>query len=139
MIFLSRATYAQQTWAVAINSNGVLMCKYYLKQHSDSMKSTGIANDTISVADAQSIFALNILNVDREKLLSKLKVKNFQMTIINGDERKDFKCNSEILTTEMHDALMKVKTGSNLYFQYITGITEEGYFPSVEFLPFYVK
>lgn len=66
-------------------------------------------NDTISLEDAAKLASIHALYLGKEKFY-KLKIKEFQMTIIRDNEPDiSYKGSSEILTSEMKAFLKKVR------------------------------
>lgn len=64
-------------------------------------------NDTISLKEAGGIISIHALYLGKEKV-SKLKIKEFQMTIIRDNEPDvSFKGSNEILTPEMKSFLKR--------------------------------
>lgn len=111
-----------QTQAFAISSvSGILESKYKITyfQGDKNMVNRNYVADTISMEEAQSIFLLNALGIDTNKILNKLKVKDFTMLLDYAGDTASYKSNSEKLTVEMKTALKKMKPGTIIYFEYI--------------------
>ena len=77
----SQNTFAQDIWAAAITSSGILLGNYKIAESSINPIPT-----TITLEEAKNIFTLNIIETGKDKKVNRVKVKSYQMKIINKDE-----------------------------------------------------
>jgi hypothetical protein len=112
VILSSYATNAQFVYPVAVTNHGILFGKYKTFD-----EATHILPDTISPEEAKDIFALNAIEITREKKLTAWKVLKFQMTIIDNGDTTTIKNTGEMLSPEMKERLNKIKSGAKLYFE----------------------
>ena len=118
---MSAKTFAQ-TQAFAISSvGGILESKLKIKYDTaDSrFRSVYYVADTITLEQAQSIFALNVIGRDTNKIFVKLSVKDFAMFLRNGKDTATYWAKGEMLTAEMKNALKSIKPETEIYFEYI--------------------
>ena len=105
-------TNAQHGFPVAVSTDGIIVGKY--KTANDA---TNPIPDTISVDQARTIFALNVLDLKREYKPMELKVRDFQMTTIYTDETISFQTEGSMLSEEMKSHLQNIKPGTKLVFE----------------------
>jgi hypothetical protein len=121
MMFLSAKTFAQ-TQAFAISGiSGILESKFQIHYNPDdgNLRSVNYVADTITLAEAASIFALNVIGRDTNRIMYKFPIKNFEMFIQNGRDTLNLKSHSDFLTDEMKNALKKIRSGTEIYFERI--------------------
>jgi hypothetical protein len=139
-LLMSAKVFAQ-TQAFAISSvSGILESKYKVTyfRGDKHMRNNNSVADTISMEEAQSIFTLNALGIDTNKILNKLQVKDFTMLLDYAGDTASFKSNSEMLTAEMKTALKKIKPGTTIYFEYIRARWGE-FLSNLSMIKYYVK
>jgi hypothetical protein len=111
-IFLCQFTFAQKEYPVAITKNGILIGKY--KETIDTRNPIPVI---ISVDEARSIKALNVLWYDRNKQLYKFKIREFQLLVQEKNDTTIIKGRGEILNNEMLTRLSRINSGAFLYFE----------------------
>ena len=138
MMLLSSKTFAQ-TQAFAISSiSGILESKIEFIKAGDNAYNVRTVTDTITLQEAQSIFALNV--IARSSPYVKKSIRCFDLLINYGYETITLQGTSDILTNEMKDALKKVRSGAIIHFVKIEIITQ-GFLhgQSVSTIKYYVK
>jgi len=139
-ILVISAAHAQRQ-AFAVCSTGILESKYRVDYNPNdrNQRSVNIASDTISIEEAQSIFALNVLVTNADKILIKLPVRNFDLFLRSGQDSATYKGTSDMLTDEMKNALKKIRSGTQIYFVYINAIAPDGTYPGIKAVGYYAR
>ncbi len=125
--------YAQRDYQLAICANGILLGGYNRTLHS--------IPDTISIEDAKSIFMIDALWIQKDRIASRIIIEEFQMTIYDKADSISVKSYSPYLTDEMKNNLNKIKSGSKLFFEGIIGrvSTSADNAMTLTFLPFIIR
>ena len=138
MMLLSAKTFAQ-TQAFAISSiSGILESKFQITRAGENMYNVNSVADTITLEEAQNIFALNVIGHDTNKKLVKLTVKDFAMFLQKGADTATYYSHSEMLPDEMKSVLKKIKPGTEIYFEYIRAM-RDGFWSTASVIKYYVK
>ena len=126
MMILSAKTFAQ-TQAFAVCNTGILESKYRIDYNPNDRNQRAVNSiaDTISLEEAQSIFALNVIGRDTNKIFCKLSVRDFDMFIKTGTDTATYWCKGEMLTAEMKEALKKIRPGTEIFFERINAYYKE--------------
>ena len=108
--------------------------------HTVALSSTGIlTGGIITLDDAKGIFAINVIVIDSKQNLSRAKVTEFKMTIINDAGERTYSSSTEMLTPEMKEQLQLIRPGDKLYFEYLKTELPDGNRPQVASLGFTIK
>ncbi len=91
-LLTNKFTNARHGFPVAVSTSGIIVGKYKTANHA-----TNPIPDTISVDEARTIFALNVLDLKRDYKPMELKVRDFQMTTIYNDETISFQTEGSTL------------------------------------------
>ena len=110
--FLGYTCLAQDIYPVAVSSSGILLDKYKTENNA-----TNPLPDSISIEEAKSIFALNIISVLHDRKIKKEKVIRYQLTIIEHEQTTTITNNTELLSEEMKTRLSRIESGSKIYFE----------------------
>lgn len=121
LLLVSHVSNAQHVYPAAISTSGILFGKY-----KTSKDATNPIPDTISLSDAQDIFAINGVGIDKEKKFQKTEISEFQMTLVEQGKVTRLKGNSSMLTKEMKDRLNTIQSGTRLIFEGIATIFPNG-------------
>ena len=131
----SQNTFAQDIWAAAITSSGILLGNYKIAESSINPIPT-----TITLEEAKNIFTLNILETGKGRKINRVKVKSYQMTIMNKDEStSSITNNTEILSEEMKARLQNLEVGTKLFFEGIIATYPNDETRNAVFLSFIVN
>ena len=126
---------AQDIWAAAISSSGVLLGKYKIADNSINPIPT-----PITLEEAKNIFTINILETGKDRKVNRVKVKSYQMKIINkGDSTSSITNNTELLSEEMKARLQNLEVGAKLFFEGIIATYPNDETRSAVFLSFIVN
>ncbi len=110
--FLGYTCLAQDIYPVAVCKSGILLDKYKTENNA-----TNPLPDSISIEEAKSIFALNIISVQHDRKIKKERLIQYQMTIVENEQTTTLTNNTELLSEEMILRLSKIKSGSKIYFE----------------------
>jgi hypothetical protein len=136
VMHMSAKTFAQ-TQAFAICSiSGILESKFHIIYHDTNLRSTQSVADTITLAEAASIFALNAIGRDTNRVMYKFPVKDFEMFIEDGNDTLPLKSKSDMLTDEMKNALKKIHSGTIINFENIRVIFKDGSYAAVSMIKY---
>lgn len=103
------------------------------------MRAVNAVADTISLAEAQSIFSLNVIGSDTNKIFVKLTVNDWDLFLKNGADTVIYRGRGEKLSTEMKNALKKIRPGAEIYFERINAMWGEIPVGSVKMIKYVVK
>jgi len=135
ILVLINHAIAQDIWAAAISTSGVLLGNYKIAESSINPIPT-----TITLEEAKNIFTLNILETGKGRKINRVKVKSYQMTIMNKDEStSSITNNTEILSEEMKARLQNLEVGTKLFFEGIIATYPNDETRSAVFLSFIVN
>ena len=96
--------------------------------------------DRITLEEAKNIFTLNILGTGKDRKLTRVKVKSYQMTIMNEDESTtSITNNTELLSEEMKARLQNLEVGTKLFFEGIIATYPNDETRNAVFLSFIVN
>ena len=119
-------------WGAAISTSGILLGDYKIANNSINPIPVSITLD-----EAKNIFAFNILVSGQDRKFKLIKVKSYQMAIINKDESTTSITNTtELLSEEMKDRLKILESGSKLFFEGIIAIDPNGSTRSIVVMSF---
>ncbi len=111
--FLGCTCFAQDIYPVAVCKSGILLDKYKTENNA-----TNPLPDYISIEEAKSIFALNIISVQHDRKIKKERLIQYQMTIIYNElSTTTTTNNTDLLSEEMKSCLSRIKSGSKIYFE----------------------
>jgi hypothetical protein len=117
LVMLCKIAIAQSSeYPVAVCNNGILLGKYVIK-YEDRGYIENPSADTIALADAKSIFAINVIGIHKDKHLQRIAVKKFDMGIIEKGDTLIIKGASGILSEEMKKKLQNIHSGAQLFFE----------------------
>jgi hypothetical protein len=131
---ISEFIFAQWDYPVAVTSKGILMGKFVRGESSQNSIPAEITID-----EARSISALNVLLTNKNDCPLKFKVREFQMTIIDTKDTISIKGEGEILNNDMIKKLQNIHSGAKIYFGGIIAGEETGGIRAVKLLAFEVK
>ncbi|MBK6989119.1 MAG: hypothetical protein IPH33_13350 [Bacteroidetes bacterium] len=113
ILMFTQNSFAQDIWVAAISSSGILLGNYKIAESSINPIPT-----TITLEEAKNIFTLNILETGKGRKINRVKVKSYQMTIMNKDEStSSITNNTEILSEEMKARLQNLEVGTKLFLK----------------------
>ena len=88
-----------------------------LDKYKTENNATNPLPDSISIEEAKSIFALNIISVQHDRKIKKERLIQYQMTIVENEQTTTLTNNTELLSEEMILRLSKITSGSKIYFE----------------------
>ena len=81
ILMFTQNSFAQDIWVAAISSSGILLGNNKIADNSINPIPT-----PITLEEAKNIFTINILETGKDRKVNRVKVKSYQMTIMNEDE-----------------------------------------------------
>jgi len=134
ILLLTNHSYAQEMWAAVISTSGIILGDYKIANSSVNPIPVSITQE-----EAKNIFALNILQSGKGSKITLVKVKSYQMTVMNkAGASTSFTNDTELLSEEMKIQLESLESGSKLYFEGIVAIWPDDTTRSIVVMSFIV-
>ena len=135
ILMFTQNSFAQDIWVAAISSSGILLGNNKIADNSINPIPT-----PITLEEAKNIFTINILETGKDRKVNRVKVKSYQMTIMNEDESTtSITNNTELLSEEMKARLQNLEVGTKLFFEGIIATYPNDETRNAVFLSFIVN